>query len=167
MLELWNKTCFKTYVLLFLNIGLIASKSMADNVTDNDLELQSDTADQYCTDREVVDKFKNIILPNDYRIEPIERFDHRFVINSMDDYKHAYNHLKAYKDNVSSRAEPLGKVLANHMKDYLLTLPFEPKCFQSLTAISSALKSNEQWAIKCELRSISLILIDIGHYFVQ
>lgn len=145
------KSLRNSSILLLFSSSLIVSHCVADDFTDEDLDVEDDTADQYCTDTEVVDKFKYIFLPNDYRIEPINGSLEKWKngIRSFDDVKNAYNHVMELKDNISAKVEPLNKVLTNRLKDVLISLPFNEQCMTSLLAISVANNANQQWALDC------------------
>ena len=134
-------------LIIIISIGLFGRVSYSDEQDTDDGQDEFDGPEEYCSDRDVIEKLKDIILPDDYDSDvPIKQ-----EIRSIDEYKEIFARLQTYKDNASAKADPLRKVLVNNLKDYLLTMPFETKCFQSLTRITEAIQTREKWATKCKL----------------
>ena len=101
---------------------------------------------EYCTDKILINKFKDILLSNDQELYN----GHIEEIGSIYQYNEIFNRVKQYNNNVTTKAKPLNKAIATYIENNFSQLLFEKQCFKSLSKITDSIKNGEKWAINCK-----------------
>ena len=144
---------FWLLIILFLsrNIYGLDSDDYDYSVNSSDVskdDFYSTSDSNHCSEDEIIDRFVDIFIPDDYEEG---KANIKTSMGSINETLEALNRLEVFGQNISRKMSEFHKRITNRMSEALMTINLEPNCMKSLMRIMSAARNGEVWALKCKL----------------
>ena len=119
----------------------------SEDIEDNGDGLESDPKSDQCPPDEIIDRFLEILTPDDY---DEGKANIKNELKSFDEFLSAQNRIQEYGRNVSDRLSEFTKRLNGRMSEATMEVNLSPDCMKSLVRIGTAARNGELWALKCK-----------------
>lgn len=138
------------FVFQYFILQVISSNTSKDVLRDELLYSDFTDVEEYCSERDLFEQLNDVALKKQKHHHGHHHANITHHIESIDEYQLIDKYLDNNQYNISSKQKEFAKEIMNELKDTLLNLALDSKCYSAFVKLFNGFSSGDKWAVRCE-----------------